>query len=315
MLSARLCTPGLIQYWLDLAKDSPFPSANDWVDAIDEKTLALVTVVRLGLRDPFTPAQSDRRRTAVRSFHRGLLPDSSDGHHRESGSQLCAEFRSRQAGLAAAMAVLRCCCRRTCVRVRCLKLPARVCATYIGTAVAARLYNVLCSPWLYGWVTRVPGFGVGMTGYSQLRSIGAMNEHVRDYLDPGAGWNDPRRRNLQATIRELLDRSALPASQWICGSVLAERESWLLRYPLLLKNQTHARRMLWPDSTGTDWELPECTCIPCRKFRECRPLCRVIAWRMRDSFAGRLLTLPLHGDVREAVPGRCAGFWARLCAQ
>ncbi len=289
---------GLDPELVDLAQDSPFPSANDWAEAIDEKTLALVTVGVLGLSDPFTPAQAIAAGLQSGTFIEDCCQIHPMAITASPDRNIALSFgRGKPVSLLhGGAALLLPENLRSCPVLEATHAGMRA---YVGTAVAARLYNVLCSPWLYGWVTRVPGFGVGMTGYSQLRSIGAMNEQVRDHLDPGAGWNDPRRRNLQATIRELL-RSIGPSSVAVdLWQRFGGAESWLLRYPLLLKNQhmrDDALARLNRQGLGASGmymhPLPEIpgmeAVVPDRRMENAR------------SFASRLLTLPLHGDVREA---------------
>lgn len=290
---------GLRAKLVDLAPESPFPSAQSWRAAIDHNTVALVTVGFLGMRDPFAPKHA---------YAAGLTPGAAiedccqvhpmatlDGH----GHSLAVSFgRGKPVSLMHGGAAL--------VSDELAEwLPAVAAAgdewaAFARLALTTKLYNVLRSPWSYGWITRLPGLGVGDTHYDPLRAIEPMNARVLACLDVGAGWNDSRRFELQRRMRDAfatLSPRVLTADLSLAHG--GDRD-WLLRYPLLLDSRSRRDAACVKLNAGGLGASPMYG-RPLAAFDGIGPaLGESAPTPCAAQFADRLLTLPLHADVRAA---------------
>jgi dTDP-4-amino-4,6-dideoxygalactose transaminase len=324
---------GLRARLVDLDGPSPFPSPEAWCAAIDANTIALVTVGFLGLRDPFTPSQACARglpagsfiedccqvhplavqatgdRSIVLSFGRGKPVSVMHG----GAAVLAQEIVPWQPALAA---------------------PKGVLAEFARVEIATRLYNVMRSPWLYGWVRQLPGLGVGQTAFVPLDSVAPMNGRIRERLDLSQGWRDPRREALQRLFRQRfldLGPDVLAADLWRAygrdgdwsrgsGDVpsgdraATERPAreppagvsegtpsggdWLLRYPLLLRTRA-VRELALSQLNDAGLGASAMYAMPLESIPGVRAFTAVATTTGAAAFADRLLTLPLHADVEE----------------
>ncbi|MBX5461130.1 MAG: DegT/DnrJ/EryC1/StrS aminotransferase family protein [Steroidobacteraceae bacterium] len=290
---------------VDVDGDSPFPSQQAWVAGIDERTLAVVSVGFLGLRDPLPPVALQAGGLAAHAFvedccqvHPMAVCHGSQWRDGPTDRNLAFSF-----GRGKPVSMLHGGAARLVPDLVPYQpvLPPDDGRTvgFARLSATAGLYNLLRSPWLYGWVERLPCLGVGHTEYTPLRSLQAMNPRVRDCVNPQQDWPDQRRLTLQKRIRECLLESrpkALAADLW---RTAGREDDWLLRYPLLMQTReardealTRLReaglgvsamyRQALPDIAGVRQHLAEpVRCDGARRF------------------ADRLLTLPLHRDVRE----------------
>jgi dTDP-4-amino-4,6-dideoxygalactose transaminase len=300
---------GLRARLVDLDGQSPFPSPEAWCAAIDANTIALVTVGFLGLRDPFTPSQACARglpagsfiedccqvhplavqatgdRSIVLSFGRGKPVSVMHG----GAAVLAQEIVPWQPALAA---------------------PKGVLAEFARVEIATRLYNVMRSPWLYGWVRQLPGLGVGQTAFVPLESVAPMNGRIRDRLDLSQGWCDPRREALQRLFRQRfldLGPDVLAADLWRAYDRDGERSrgsgdvpsgDWLLRYPLLLRTRA-VRELALSQLNDAGLGASAMYAMPLESIPGVRAFTAVATTTGAAAFADRLLTLPLHADVEE----------------
>lgn len=288
---------GLRARLVDLGADSPFPSPDHWRAAIGANTLALVTVGFQGMRDPFTASAAYAAGLGSGAF----IEDDCQVHPmaavRIPGHSLALSFgRGKPVSLMHGGAAL-----ASEELAPWLPSPASAAGQWREFArlgITTRLYNVLRAPWAYGWVTRLPGLGVGETRYKQLHAIEAMNARAQACLDPRMGWQDPRRRQLQLLLREKLaaiPRNVLAADLWReCG----DEQDWLLRYPLLLGTRAlrdTANTRLNAAGLGASTMYGR----PLNSFDGiASALAGTQAVPEATAFANRLLTLPLHEDVR-----------------
>lgn len=288
---------GLRARLVDLDGQSPFPSPEAWCAAIDANTIALVTVGFLGLRDPFTPlqafasglpagsfiedccqvhplsVQATDDRSIVFSFGRGKPVSVMHG----GAARLAQEIVPWQPALAA---------------------PKGVLAEFARVEIATRLYNVMRSPWLYGWVRQLPGLGVGQTAFVALDSVAPMNGRIRERLDLSQGWRDPRREALQRLFRQrFLDLG--PDVLTDLWQAYGREGDWLLRYPLLLRNRA-VRELALLQLNDAGLGASAMYAMPLESIPGVRAFTAVTATTTgATSFADRLLTLPLHADVEE----------------
>jgi len=288
---------GLRAKLVDLAPDSPFPSAGGWRAAIDSNSIALLSVGFHGIRDPFTPSVA---------YSAGLPPgtfieDGCQVHPMAafdgSGHSLALSFgRGKPVSLMHGGAAF-----ASTDLVEWLPAVAPATRQWTGfarLALTTRLYNVLRSPFAYGWVTRLPGLGVGETHYAALDTIESMNARVLACLDTSAGWGDAHRRELQVRLRDRLagiSSSVLLDDPWRTHGT---EHDWLLRYPLLMASR----------------ELRDAACMRLnaaglgaspmygRALDAFEGVGPVLSSRGASTHAGafadRLLTVPLHADMR-----------------
>ena len=165
--------------------------------------------------------------------------------------------------------------------------------------IATRLYNVMRSPWLYGWVRQLPGLGVGQTAFVALDSIAPMNGRIRERLDLSRGWRDPRREALQRLFRQRfldLGPDVLAADLW---RAYGSDGDWLLRYPLLLRSRA-VRELALLQLNDAGLGASAMYAMPLESIPDVRAFTAVAATTTgATAFADRLLTLPLHADVEE----------------
>jgi len=284
---------------VDLEGDSPFPSARAWSAAIGTDTLALVTVGFLGMRDPYTPVAATESGLQPGAF----VEDCCQVHPMAAPAPLDRNVAlsfgrgkpvsMMHGGLAAlAPGVDRWWSGWT--------APAGGFTPFAKVRVSVGLYNVLRSPWLYPWVTRLPGLGVGQTEYVPLDGIARMNPRIRDHLDLHRGWQDPRRAALQRALRQGLAAAhpaGLAADLW---RSFGDEGDWLLRYPLLLKSRQARDAALAALNAAGLGASP----MYSRALVDIPGVEPALAGPASTpgarSFADRFLTLPLHADVRDA---------------
>lgn len=288
---------GLEVKLVDLARDSPFPSAAGWAGAIGDDTLALISVGMLGLRDPVTPAQAIAAGLDPAAFIEDCCQIHPMAVAAVADRNLVLSFgrgkpvSMMHGGAARLVANLVPMCPTP------ERRGGRVEFARIATAAAA--YNVLRSPRLYGWVTSMPGLGIGTTRYAPLHAVGAMNIHARNRLDLQSGWADPRRQELQNTIRDLLASlrpRVLAVDIW---QRFGSGGEWLLRYPLLLKNrQVRDKALSILNRRGLGASGMYMESLP--RLPGVESVWQGGRFDHAQSFADRLLTLPLHEDVLEA---------------
>ena len=298
---------GLRAKLVDLAPDSPFPSAENWRAAIDHDTLALLTVGFLGIRDPFG---------AAAAYESGLpddayVEDACQVHPRAALDgglhNLALSFgRGKPVSLMHGGAALASPALREWLPG--VSGTSGEWAGYAKLAMAARLYNVLRSPWAYGWVSRLPGLGVGETHFHALDGIRPMNSRALECLDVSAGWDDPRRRRLQRLLDSAMagfSPRVLRAAPWRNASSEA---GWLLRYPLLFAHRgmrDAAARAL--DAAGLGASRMYGQALPA--FAGVQPhLASASRSEQAAMFADCLLTLPLHADVRDEDVDKVVGI-------
>jgi dTDP-4-amino-4,6-dideoxygalactose transaminase len=159
------------------------------------------------------------------------------------------------------------------------------------------LYNWLLNPGLYGWVSRMPWLRLGDTRYEPLAGIEGMDEARLRWVRANVHDHLNRDRWREQTLSELLTASShsvvdLPRS-------LKERTGRLLRYPLLCRQPDLRDALLR--------RLTELGLGATAMYGEALPnvpgVAAVLGGRLSlpgaETFASRLLTLPVHSRVGE----------------
>jgi len=161
-------------------------------------------------------------------------------------------------------------------------------------AVKIGLYNFLLHPFIYVYISKNPLLKLGETVYKPLKEIKAMDcarqsllgANIREYLD--------RSESIEASYRALLAKYTFLDD---FSATHTGRKKRLLRYPLLCKTPEIRNELLslmikagLGASTLYGKNLPNIqgleTILPASQL----PL--------SELFASRLITLPLHGNVK-----------------
>jgi dTDP-4-amino-4,6-dideoxygalactose transaminase len=287
---------GLRAKLVDLDAESPFPSSQAWRAAIDSNTIALITVGFLGLRDPFTPQQAFAAGLPAGAFIEDCCQVHPMATHGATDRNIALSFGrgkpvSVMYGGAALLAPeIAAWCPHLVAADRGFGQLARV-------GITGSLYNILRSPWLYRWITLLPGMGLGQTRLSSLDGVERMNTRVQACLDVTQGWNDSRRERTQRQLREYLAESSPSVLACDLWRAFGQDSDWLLRYPLLLRSRALRDLALArlndvglgasPMYGRTLTEIPGVSSLVSHPGRNIGAA----------TFADRLLTLPLHTDV------------------
>jgi dTDP-4-amino-4,6-dideoxygalactose transaminase len=284
---------------VDVEGDSPFPPARNWSAAIGPDTLALVTVGFLGMRDPYTPAAAARSGLQEGAFvedccqvHPMAAPPPADRNVALSFGR-GKPVSMMHGGIAALVPGI------DRWWVNWIEPPGGL-IRFAKIRVSVGLYNVLRSPRLYPWVTRLPGLHVGTTEYAPLDGIVRMNHRIQARLDPHRGWQDPRRAALQRALREGLAATRPAALVTDLWRSFGQESDWLLRYPLLMRSRD-ARDAALNELNAAGLGASAMYGRALVDIRGVSPwLVAPANTEGARSFADRFLTLPLHEDVREA---------------
>jgi dTDP-4-amino-4,6-dideoxygalactose transaminase len=283
---------------VDLDGESPFPSTQAWCAAIDANTVALITVGFLGLRDPFTPQQALASGLPAGAFVEDCCQVHPMAAHAATDRSIALSFGrgkpvSMMYGGAALLAPEIAPWRPP------LAAANRGFAQLARVGMASCLYNMLRSPWLYGWVTLLPGLGLGQTSLASLDGVEPMNARVQACLDVTQGWNDPRRESRQRELRQYFAENrpgALACDLW---RIFGRDGDWLLRYPLLLRSRALRDIALARLNDAGLGASP----MYGKALKEIPGVSSLVSPAGNDigaaMFAGRLLTLPLHAYVQE----------------
>jgi dTDP-4-amino-4,6-dideoxygalactose transaminase len=162
-------------------------------------------------------------------------------------------------------------------------------------SLKAMLFNAALGRHAYAFARRLPGLAIGETRFRALTAVGAMDEERRRLLAVNIGrWLERERwreHRLDRALAEVDGVDPLPVS-------LAHRTGRLLRYPILVANRglrdqlmrtLEIRGMGATTLYGTP--LPQVRDVP-EEIAEQRVSSET------ESFAERLITLPLHDGVR-----------------
>jgi dTDP-4-amino-4,6-dideoxygalactose transaminase len=166
-----------------------------------------------------------------------------------------------------------------------------------GMAVGTQavLFNLLLHPHPYALAARMPGLALGETRFRPLQSVTAIDDarywmlagNVRSWLERDR-WREDRLNQALANVQGI---HALPLT-------LRSRAGRLLRYPILLPSRTArdgALAMLSVRGMGASafYRTPLTRVAGVPESVRAQPVAADT-----ESFADRLLTLPLHDGVR-----------------
>ena len=298
LLSATIHA-GLKPVLVDLTKEGHGYDPEDLARQTGKRTLAIVSVRFLGLEDDLTALQQLAREQGSR-----LIIDSAQWFPcRTSSSDWPGDYnilsfgRGKPVNLLHGGAVI---CRDDHL-FKALpsgdESPANQTPGY-QHRLKLQAYNLAIHPVVYGLVSRLPGLHIGKTIYRPLERIERMSGYHRRLL----AANIDRYRHspiVSRRYRRLLDK--LPRSGWqdMSRNISTNDLPALLRYPLLIRDERARKRFLENTSVlGVspmyERALPEISGVA--ELLESRP-----ELPNARQLAARLVTLPTHEDITEAV--------------
>lgn len=183
-------------------------------------------------------------------------------------------------------------------------------------------YDIGIHPGIYGLLTRFLGVRVDVVRWRELRSIGRMSEAIRELLPSAVARYRSQGYEAQRSLESLLDgrgpwidlARSTASSCLGTGVSSVTRPSRLLRYPLLMRSEAERDRVffeLWSSGLGAS-RLYRSTLdrLPrVNRFVSGSPVPNA------TDFAKRLLTLPLHSDMRPTHFAQITDSMHRLVAR
>ena len=295
---------------VDLAADSHCYDPADLAHRIGKRTLAIISIRFLGLDDDLRALQQLAREHGSR-----LIVDSAQWFPcRSSADDWPGDYnilsfgRGKPVNLLHGGAVI---CRddRLFKALPAGDEPATNRVPDYRHRLKLRAYNLAIDPIVYGIVSRLPGLHVGETVYHPLERIERMGEYHQRLI----AANIDRYRHSPAVsrrYRQLLDD--LPGSGWLDMSrdIPADELPALLRYPLLIQDDRTRNRFL--EQTSALGVSPLYG-LPLPRIRGVEGLLEnPPGLQNACKLATRLVTLPTHEDISEAVSGEIVERLARL---
>lgn len=304
---------GLRVVLADLAANSPFVGASTLIDLIDEHTVAVVAPHFLGIEDSILRKQGVCKRLGV-----ALVEDSAQLYPRAFSAARNAQHvilsfgRGKPASaLGGGLLLIR------------KDSPSGAVGNFVDEAVGEGLwqrsksglrrcaYNLAINEIPYGLVSRIPGISLGDTIYKPCRSIRAAGPYQCRQIVAAA-----TRRRRRATAAQAMLRAVVHDLDRIIDLSDNGSTAPLLRYPVLLPDaesrDTLYRRL---DELGLGPSLMYG--LPLTGISgvvDDRDEDKMQHFPNADSFAARLLTLPVHDGVRPAHVRRIGDLLRQFAA-
>ena len=178
-------------------------------------------------------------------------------------------------------------------------------------ALHAVLYNLLSSAWLYWLPAGLPFLGLGETRYRPLTSIEAADPLLREWLPINihAYWrrSDERQRAIYGMLADSADDRIVDLPKACVGGAPAFR---LVRYPILV-NDPDVRQRLFHcfGHLGLGASAMYPSALP--GVRGLERYFGDVSCPQADSFARRIVTLPVHSRVQKRDLQRMRGCLAQ----
>jgi dTDP-4-amino-4,6-dideoxygalactose transaminase len=286
-LVAAAVFAGAVPVLVDCAPDDPGYNLDLLAAVCNERTAAVVAVNFLGIRENLPEIARICGRSGA-----CLIEDCAQWYPEQASpvpldAQVLSFGRGKPVNLMGGGALL----LPNSGRLAELAGPSEPVMPPLGT-LATRIFNLLLGKYPYGLVSRLPWLGVGETRYHQLRCVSALDGRRRALLSTAAlSWTSQsrwREQELEAAVALSTEVEGLPA-------MASPRAGRLLRYPVLVRDAisrdtVYARLRRWGASTFYGQALAE---IP-----DVASLVHVPGgYSQAESFAARLLTLPIHAGV------------------
>jgi len=301
LVSATLCA-GAKPVLVDLEPNRPWMDLDQLPACITPRTVAIIAVHLFGIPERMAQLHSLAGQAGALLIEDSAqyFPGAKEDSIWTADLVVLSFGRGKPVSLLGGGAVL----VRDTVPVDLLPVPAGSTAGAVSRRLSfltrAMLYNLVLSPWLY-WVPQgLPFLHLGETRFHSLSGIDTMDPVRRAMLSANVQAYRGAAVHAQHTLTEMLQELDLAAADIVdlpgaCG-VSANRR--LLRYPLLLDKQLRDRicQRLKHSGLGPSGLYP--AALPAiagleTAFGGQGPFPRA------EAFAQRILTLPVHGSVRD----------------
>ncbi|MHB8346837.1 MAG: DegT/DnrJ/EryC1/StrS family aminotransferase [Acidiferrobacterales bacterium] len=292
---------------VDLERDRPWMDIDGLRAALGPNTVAVVGVDLFGIPERYLDIREAIAGTGVVLVQDSAqaLPPPAD--RRWMGDYVVLSFgRGKPVSLLHGGAVL----SREDELAQLLPLPLPAKRGHSGMASRARLYNLLSSARLYWLPASLPFLGLGATHYRPLSSIEAADPLLMGWLPVNvhAHWQrgDDRQRAIHSMLADAADDRIVDLPQACGGDVPAAR---LLRYPILVGDPAMRRRLFRCfERRGLGVSTMYPSALPGVPGLE--QLFAGVPCPQAESFARRIITLPVHCRVRQSDLRRMRGCLA-----
>lgn len=161
-----------------------------------------------------------------------------------------------------------------------------------------KLYNLAIRPWIYRFVSQLPGLDIGQTLYKPLYKITTMSTYCAELIE----HNINKFRSQTNVLHYLHKRLTNISHPLLINLVVEESDNapeYLLRYPILIKNK-RIRDRFYEQSQGYGTSiLYQCPLNHIRGLENI--LDQTTVYVNANNFADHLVTLPCHEDIDSAV--------------
>lgn len=300
---------------VDLEPDSPRMAVDEVTGALGPGTVAVIAVNFLGI-----PERLGVLRELIAGTRAVMIEDSAQWYPEDNGAGLHGDLvilsfgRGKPVSMLGGGAVL----ARDAALARSLPhVPDRA-PDYLNRlaySAKVRAYNLTIKPQLYSLMSTLPGLHIGETRFSPLNAVGPMPAHIRYHLAENVAEHRNtdmhRQQIIQRRVSELPEGCVLDLPARTCSAKLPR----LLRYPVLAGTGALRDRLF----TALDKEgLGASTLYP-DVLPDIAGLDSVLDGQSpfpnAGQFSRRLLTLPLHDDVRDADIERIFRIMAAVCTE
>lgn len=301
-LVSAVCFNGLESELVDTASDSPFMSLERLRAQVDDSVLAVVGAHFLGLAEDIAGIEAACAGHGITVIEDSAQRVPGAGDMPPLGQCVVMSFgRGKPAGALGGGALL---WRRESSPFGAAELGLEAASpSRISTSLKRIAYNQAIGPLAFGIVSRLPGLELGVTRYKPLDSIRR--------LEPGSeqaarcGWAAARSspRPLQALYCRLADE--LTGLRNLPAVVAQGSRAPLNRFPVLLEDPMERDRLV--ARLAVEGLGASCMYGKALADLEGVPTMKVSGVESARSFASRLVTLPLHSDVRTIDVDRMEG--------
>jgi dTDP-4-amino-4,6-dideoxygalactose transaminase len=164
--------------------------------------------------------------------------------------------------------------------------------------IKIKLYNLVIQPWMYRFVSQLPGLNIGRTLYKPLETITTMSPCYTGLIK----HNVDKFRSQTNALQHLHKRITSITHPLLINLVAEELDNdpvYLLRYPILIKNKkTRDRFYEQTQDYGTS-TLYQSPLNQINGFENI--LDQDTAYPNAGHFADHLVTLPCHEDIHNTV--------------
>ncbi len=282
---------------VDLEPDRPWMDLDALRSALGRHTAAVVAVDLFGIPERYAAIRevlADTGVVLIQDSAQALPPPNDSGW---AGDYVILSFgRGKPVSLLHGGAVLAQEENLLCALPRPPEAGAR--RTHGSLVSRARLYNLLSSAWLYWLPAGLPFLGLGQTHYRPLAAIEAADPELMEWLPINlrAHWrrNESHQLAIQAILGDWANACIVDLPQ-ACGWEGANFR--LLRYPLLVCD-ARVRERLFRCCARRGLGASAMYPLTLPRVAGLEQIFAGVSCPQADSFAKRIMTLPVHSRVR-----------------